>query len=102
MSYSRQFLGNQAYCVLEFTVIDFISFTANNERRTYQRSKALDFFISLQEIKPVVQKFSENEFQRSIMFPYLKLNKQLIDSFSVLKESGLIENELSLTYKGRI
>lgn len=31
---------------------------------------------SLQELKPVVQKFSNNEFRRSVMFPYLKLSKQ--------------------------
>jgi hypothetical protein len=56
--------------------MDFISFTGNNARSTYQRRKALDFFANLQEIKPLIQKFSSYEFRRSVMFPYLKLRKQ--------------------------
>ena len=76
LGYSIQFLDNQAYCVIEFAVMDFINFTGSNARSTYQRTKALEFFASLQEIKPLIQKFSNNEFQRSVMFPYLKLKKQ--------------------------
>ena len=76
LGYSRQFLDDQAYCVVEFAVMDFISFTGGNRKSTYQRTKALEFLTSLQEIKPLIQKFSENEFRRSVVFPYLKLTKQ--------------------------
>ena len=76
LDYSRQFLDDQAYCIVEFAVMNFISFRGNNPRSTYQRNKALDFFASLQNIKPLIQKFSSNEFRRSVMFPYLKLRKQ--------------------------
>ena len=76
LDYSRQFLDDQVYCIVEFTVMNFISFRGNNPRSTYQRNKALDFFASLQDIKPLIQKFSSNEFRRSVMFPYLKLRKQ--------------------------
>ena len=34
------------------------------------------FLTSLQDLKPLIQKFSNNEFRRSVMFPYLKLTKQ--------------------------
>jgi hypothetical protein len=76
LEFSRQFIDDQSYCVIEFPVIDFIGFTGGNMKSTYQRTKALDFFTSLQEIKPLIQKFSNNEFRRSVMFPYLKLKKQ--------------------------
>lgn len=76
LGYSRQFLDNQAYCVLEFAVIDFIGFTGGDMKSTYQRTKALKFLTSLQDLKPLIQKFSNEEFRRSVMFPYLKLKKQ--------------------------
>ena len=76
LEYSRQFINDQAYYVLEFSVMDFISFTGSNTKSTYQRTKALEFLTSLQDLKPLIQKFSDNEFRRSVMFPYLKLTKQ--------------------------
>lgn len=76
LEYSRQFLDDQAYCVIEFAVIDFIGFIGGNMKSTYQRTKALEFLTSLQEIKPLIQEFSNEEFRRSVMFPYLKLKKQ--------------------------
>lgn len=76
LDYSRQFLDDQVYCIVEFALMDFISFTWNNPRSSYQRNKALNFFASLQDIKPLIQKFSDNGFRRSVMFPYLKLTKK--------------------------
>jgi hypothetical protein len=76
LEYSKQFLDDQVYCVIEFAVMDFISFTGGNPTSTYQRTKALEFLTSLQDIKPLIQKFSDNEFRRSVIFPYLKLTKQ--------------------------
>lgn len=73
---SKQFLNDQAYCVVEFTVIDFMLFTGGNIKSTYQRTKALEFLTSLQDLKPLIRKFSDNEFRRSVIFPYLKLTKQ--------------------------
>lgn len=99
LEFSRQFIDDQVYCVIEFAVMDFIGFIGGNMKSMYQRTKALEFFRSLQEIKPLIQKFSNEEFRRSVMFPYLKLKKQLIDSVSILKDSQLIENEFSLTFK---
>ena len=76
LEYSKQFLDDQVYCVIEFAVIDLISFTGGNMKSTYQRTKALEFLMSLQDIKPLIKKFSNEEFRRSVMFPYLKLKKQ--------------------------
>lgn len=76
LEYSKQFINDQVYYVIEFAVMDFLSFTGGNAKSTYQRTKALEFLTSLQDIKPLIQKFSNNEFRRSVMFPYLKLTKQ--------------------------
>ncbi len=76
---SRQFLDDQVYSIVEFALMDFISFPLNNPTSSYQKNKALKFFVSLQHIKPLIQKFSDNEFRRSVMFPYLKLNKKIED-----------------------
>lgn len=83
MNYTRQFIDDQAYCVIEFALKDFIGFTGGNMRSTYQRTQALEFLKSLQNIKPLIKKFSNEEFQKSIMFPYLKLKKKI--------ENGLLE-----------
>jgi hypothetical protein len=57
-------------------VVDFIVFTGGNMKSTYHRTKALEFLTSLQDIKSLIKKFSNEEFRRSVMFPYLKLKKQ--------------------------
>ena len=56
--------------------MDFVGFIGGNMKSTYQRTKALKFLTTLEEIKPLIQKFSNEEFRRSVMFPYLKLKKQ--------------------------
>lgn len=76
LKYDRQLIDAQAYCVVEFALMDFIKFINCDPKSSYQRNKVLDFFISLQNIKPLIQKFSNEEFRRSVMFPYLNLRKQ--------------------------
>ena len=76
LEHSKQFIDDQVYYVMEFAVMDFISFRGGNAKSTYQRTKALEFLTSLQDIKPLIQKFSNNEFRSSVIFPYLKLTKQ--------------------------
>lgn len=56
LGYSRQFLDNQAYCFVEFAVMDFIGFTGGDMKSTYQRTKALKFLTSLQDIDSKVFK----------------------------------------------
>lgn len=72
----KLFLNDQVYYWITFPVADFLHFTGVNEKSQYQRTKALIFLKNLQEIKPLLQKFSDNEFRSSVMFPYLKLEKQ--------------------------
>lgn len=73
---SKQFVDDQVYYRIEFPLVDFIRFIGGNDKSTYQRTKALNFLKSLQELKPLLQKFSDTHFRSSVIFPYLKLEKQ--------------------------
>lgn len=73
---SRQFIDDQVYYMIEFPVVDFIRFLGKNPKSTYQRNKVLDFLKGLQDFPPFVERFSDIEFQSSIMFPLLKLTKK--------------------------
>ena len=61
LEYSRQFLDDQVYCGMEFAMMDFIGLTGGNMKSTYQQTKALKFLTSLQEIKPWIQKLSNEK-----------------------------------------
>ena len=64
------------YNIIEFTIVDFLHFLDKDVKSTYQRTKLMKFFKDLQELPPFVEKFSDSEFQSSIMFLLLKLTKQ--------------------------
>lgn len=53
---SEQFINDQVYYLMEFAVMDFISFTGGNAKSTYQRNKVFKFLTSLQDIKPLISK----------------------------------------------
>ena len=76
LEYSKQFIDDQVYSVIEFAVMVFISFTGGNAKSTYRRTKALEFCNKFSRYQTIIQKFSNNEFRRSVMFLYLKLTKQ--------------------------
>ena len=72
----KQCIDDQTYYIVEFCVVDFIRFLGKDPKSSYQRSKLLEFFKSLQKLPPFVDKFSDMEFRSSIMFPLVKLSKQ--------------------------
>lgn len=72
----KKFIDNQVYYIIEFSLAKFLRFTSVNEKNQYQRIKALNFLKNLQEIKPLLRKFFDNEFRSSVMFSYLKLEKE--------------------------
>jgi hypothetical protein len=73
---SKFFLHDQAYYTITFLLTDFLKFEKIDEKNQYQRSKALIFLKTLQEIKPLVRKFSETSFQSLVIFPYIRLEKR--------------------------
>ena len=72
----RECVDDQVYYIIEFPIVDFLHFLDKDVKSTYQRTKLMEFFKNLQELPPFVEKFSDSEFQSSIMFPLLKLTKQ--------------------------
>ena len=93
LSFIRKFEGkkecidDQVYYIIEFPIVDFLHFLDKDVKSTYQRTKLMEFFKDLQELPPFVEKFSDSEFQSSIMFPLLKLTKQGARSVMVFKNS---------------
>lgn len=73
---SRHFIGNQIYYLINFSLIEFLEFTKVKNKNQYQRQKALKFLASLEDIPPLVQKFSDKKFRKSIMIPYLEIEKK--------------------------
>ncbi len=45
-----QFLDDQVYYIVEFSVVDFLRFLEKNPKSTYQRNKVLNFLKSLQDL----------------------------------------------------
>jgi hypothetical protein len=72
----RECVDDQVYYIIEFPIVDFLHFLDKDVKSTYQWTKLMEFFKDLQELPPFVEKFSDSEFQSSIMFPLLKLTKQ--------------------------
>ena len=114
LEYSKQFIDDQVYYVMEFAVMDFISFTGGiyqypfffpNSFLIYKNKYDLEIKLQL------IESFSQVELEKKLLVKELlnqfcvsnkdltKIKKQLIDSVSRLKDSGLIENEFSLTFK---
>ena len=57
-------------------MVDFLEFIEVRRNNNYQRSKILNLFVSLQEEKRLIQKFSDKIFKSLIIFPYLKIEKK--------------------------
>ena len=68
----RECVDDQVYYIIEFPIVHFLHFLDKDVKGTYQRTKLIEFFKDLQELTPFVEKFSDSEFQSSIMFPLLK------------------------------
>lgn len=71
---SKFFVEDQVYYSFTFPLDKFLMFTGVGEK--YQHGKALKFFRSLQDLKPLVQKFSDYHFRSSVIFPYLNLERE--------------------------
>ena len=72
----RECVDDQVYYIIEFPIVYFLHFLDKDFKSTYQRTKLIEFFKDLQELLPFVEKFSDSEFQSSIMSPLLELTKQ--------------------------
>jgi hypothetical protein len=73
LKFLKKFLN---YYLIRFPLIDFLHFLEKDSKSTYQRTKVIHFLEGLQEMKPLVKKFSEKHFRSSVIFPYFELKKE--------------------------
>lgn len=62
---------DQIYCLIEFTLKDYIEFSGVNRINQYQRNKFIKILYTFQETKPWLTYFTDTHFQSLLVFPYL-------------------------------
>lgn len=67
---------DQIYCLIEFTLKDYIEFSGVNRINQYQRNKFIKILYTFQETKPWLTYFTDTHFQSLLVFPYLNIQKQ--------------------------
>ena len=68
-------MGDRTYRVFKFPVNHFLDFLGKPKGNYYQVKKLVKFLDSLQEIKPILECFSDGGFRKYVAFPYLKLER---------------------------
>ena len=81
-------MGYRTYQIFQFRVSHFLEFIGKPKNNPYQIRKLVEFLTSLQEIKPILDCFSDGGFRRYVTFPYLKIEKEkgLWVEFSICRE----------------
>jgi hypothetical protein len=54
----------------------FLEFIGKPRNNHYQIRKLVEFLESLQDIRPILDYFSDGGFRRYVAFPYLKIEKR--------------------------
>lgn len=67
---------DQNYCLIQFTLKEYIEFVGVQNINQYQRNKFLNLFYSFQKTQPFITYFSESHFQSLLSFPYLDIQKK--------------------------
>jgi len=85
----KQFIGRQGYYTVDFKVAEFLTFIGEKKTNHYQKTKVLKFLEDIQDLNTITKSFSETGFRRSIVFPYLEVEKKAkhwVVSLSILEE----------------
>ena len=69
-------MGDRTYQTFQFRVSHFLEFIGKPKNNRYQIRKLVEFLESLQEIKPILDCFSDGGFRRYVAFPYLKVEQR--------------------------
>lgn len=69
-------IGDRTYQTFEFQVNHFLEFIGKRKNNHYQIRKLIEFLESLQDIKPILDYFSDGGFRRYVALPYLKIEKR--------------------------
>ena len=81
-------IGERTYQTFRFRVNHFLEFIGKPKNNYYQMKKLVVFLESLQDIRPILEYFSDGGFRRYVAFPYLKIEKEkgLWVEFSICRE----------------
>lgn len=69
-------IGDRTYETFEFQVNHFLKFIGKPKNNHYQIRKLVKLLESFQDIKPILESFSDGDFRRYVAFPYLKIEKR--------------------------
>ena len=69
-------IGDRTYQTFQFRVNHFLEFIGKPKNNHYQIRKLVEFLESLQDIRPILDYFSDGGFRRYVAFPYLKIEKR--------------------------
>jgi hypothetical protein len=69
-------IGDRTYQTFQFRVNHFLEFIGKPRNNHYQIRKLVEFLESLQDIRPILEYFSDGGFRRYVAFPYLKIEKE--------------------------
>jgi hypothetical protein len=75
-NYTKVQIYDQSYCLLQFTLKEYIEFSGVNNINQYQRNKFINLFYSFQKIEPLITYFTDSDFQSILGFPYVDIQKQ--------------------------
>lgn len=74
---SKEFwISGQGYESFQFPANEFLEFIGQPKDNYYQLKKLIEFFKSLQTIKPIIENFSDFSFRSYVAFPYLKVERK--------------------------
>jgi len=75
-NYTKIKIYDQNYCLIQFTLKEYIEFLGVQNINQYQRNKFINLFYSFQKTEPFITYFSESHFQSLLSFPYLDIQKE--------------------------
>ena len=67
---------DQIYCLIEFTLKEYMEFSGVKNINQYQRNKFINLFFNFQKTEPLITYFSDAHFQSLLVFPYVNIQKQ--------------------------
>ena len=91
-NYTQVQIYEQGYCLIEFTLKEYMKFSGVNKINQYQRNKFIKLFYSFQETKPLITYFNDDHFQSILVFPYINIQKRGNSWFVKVAISKLLYN----------
>lgn len=93
-------IGDLTYHTFQFRVNHFLEFIEKPKNNHYQIRKLVKFLKSLQNIRPILDYFSDGGFRRYVVFPYInERRKKLVRGIVNLSKTVLLSLSVPLARK---